>query len=146
MDSKTREYFNQKVKRFFALAPIAYLTDVNQFGLKWLTKFRNIIDDAANLFHVYVLEENGCTKNNEWEQTKDYECKNTGFLCDVTDSFPDENFKTNSANSAIGQANEKVHNPSGSSSKCFDHYAQIINGGAGNTPIFRPFDYGWFQN
>lgn len=146
MDAKTRDFFNKKVKRFFALAPIAYLSDVTEFGLKWLTNFRDIIDDAAKLLHVYVLEEAGCTKNNDWEKVKDMTCKKINFLCDIDDSFPDEFIKTNPSNSVVGHKNAKIHNPSGSSSKCFDHYAQIINGGAGNTPIFRPFDYGWFEN
>merc|ERR1711935_386607 len=143
MDSKTRDYFNSKVKRFFALAPIAYLSDVTRFGLKWLTNFAKIIDDAAKVFHIYVLEESGCTKNNEWEQTKAYECKKSGFLCDVNDQWPDEEIKTSPYDSKQGIANLQTHDPSGASAKCFDHYAQIINSG---NPIFCPYNYGWFQN
>lgn len=146
MDEKTRDFFNKKVKRFFALAPIAYLTDITDFGYKWLSKFRDLIDDAANLFNIYVVEEAGCTKNNEWEQAKDYTCKKSNFLCEIDDSFPDEDIKINSADSTLGHNNLKIHDPSGASVKCFNHYAQIINGGSGNTPIFRPFDYGWFLN
>jgi len=39
------------------------------------------------------------------------------------------------------------HEPSGTSSRCVQHYAQLINGDKDGNPVFWKYDYGsWYNN
>ena len=149
-DAKTRDFMNSHVKRFFALAPIAFLTEVTETGLSWISQYQVLIDDAAKLFKVWAIAENGCSKNNDWDTVRADSCKRNNFLCKDDDFWPVKSLSVNPNDSAAARTLLFQHDPSGASVKCLAHYAQMINGelnlATGKTPIFRPYSLGWWGN
>jgi hypothetical protein len=126
------------------------LTEVKETGLSWISQYEVLIDDAAKLFKVWAIAENGCTKNNDWDTVRADSCKRNNFMCKDDDFWPVRNLSVNPNDSAAAKGLLWVHDPSGASVKCLAHYAQMIKGevnlATGKLPIFRPYSYGWLEN
>ena len=134
-DPLTKEFMRKHTERFFALSPIAFMTQVTNIALEWASDLEKIIDFFTNTLDVWQIGSISCDYSNlGWDAFSEYMCKNYNFLCAHHDL--NINFKKNSKRLGYDLSY------SGISIKHAVHFSQLINGDSNHNPIFRNFDYG----
>ena len=133
-DPSTKAFIRKHTERFMALAPIVYMTNVTQIALKILPNFGKTIKHLTDDLGIYQIGSISCGFfNPDWASVQNWSCTNLGFLCHRSELFPD-NWKQQ------GLQGLDLSN-SGASVVQLIHYRQLINGGPGDDPIFRKYDY-----
>ena len=128
-DPISKTYVRAHTERFFALSPIAYMTQITTEALSWVSNIEQTIDFAANVLHVWQIGGLNCDDESpQWAALAYQMCKRIAFLCDRSDL-------------SLGDLSDD-----GASVKQLAHYAQLIKGGDNGVPVFRPYDYGTNEN
>ena len=140
-DNVTKKYIIGKTSRFFALSPVAYMTEIIGSTFRVLAKYNKQIYDTAEFLHIDQLLNYGCINpNNLVVQGLSLACKLFKSACNELDRITLGSPTVNDLPTILSTF--ITHVPSGASSRCFEHYAQLIEGGKNHAPIFRKYDFG----
>ena len=89
VDLKTKALMHDHTERFIAIAPIVFMTKINQIALEWLSKIANTLDDLALNLHIYEIGSIDCFSFNgqlsNWDIISLYQCEKNNFLCSRND-------------------------------------------------------------
>ena len=125
-DKKTKEYIRKHTEIFFALSPIVYLTKVEHSLIEKTVDFYKTAKRITESLGAYQVGSMNCKLENPvFNFLQDEMCNIVSFLCDKDHLY-------------LGA---KSFSKSGASVKSLLHYAQLIEGGKDDAPIFRPFNY-----
>ena len=129
-----------KVEKFIAFAPIVYLVGLkDEKSLFYYLSTHNYIK-LLHLFHIERLGEKKFMQNNFEKYALKFFCYVYKFLCDwileLVDGDPE-------VDDMEQMPHFLLHLPARSSSRCFEHYAQLIKN---NDSQFKYFDFGEKRN
>ena len=139
-----RKLLKEKTEIFFAIEPIVYMTEINNTVLRQGVIISDSITKVARDLGINELSTAKCTANDSWLKVLSYACETFGFLCEGYDVINGFDSKVDNINKVLETFQE--HNPSGTSLRSFEHYAQLIKGKDFNwlqnrIPTFRMYDY-----
>jgi len=144
LDSISKDFVSAYTTNVFQLAPIAYLTHFEIGAIVAAARIWPHLLSALDFIGLYDFMPAGCIKSPGFESFVRWMCSTLGFFCGTfvdivayVGGFDSKYDDPDAASRAL------FHEPSGASSRCSAHYAQMINGdGNDHEPIFRKFDMG----
>lgn len=144
LDSISRDFVSAYTTNVFQLAPIAYLTHFEIGAIVAASRIWPHLLSTLDFLGLYDFMPAGCIKSPGFESFVRWMCSTLGFFCGTFEDivayvggFDSKYDDQDAASRAL------FHEPSGASTRCLAHYAQMINGGGNDRlPIFRKFDMG----
>ena len=140
LDDTTKDFVTKHTEHFFAMAPISYLTYVGDHLVDFLAHLQGVLDNVGKDIHLYEIMSNGCEKNNIWEDIIAFSCNILQFLCNPIEELQGWDPSVDNIDKQLAVTQE--HNPSGTSLRSLDHYAQMMDGDSEGNPVFRKYDFG----
>jgi len=141
-DDSTKEYVRKYTKKFIAIAPIAYMTEIKDKEYLFLSKYVKLIDHITKLTGVDDVMDLGCFSPDT------FVLKNFNKVCNAVPSacakLVDSYVGDSDVNNIVGRINILLaYFPSGDSVRSYEHYGQLIyktdeHGDA----VFQAFDFG----
>ena len=143
LDPISRDYLSQYTSHVFQLAPVAYLTHFDISYIKAEAKYWKTALAGFDLAGIYEAMPAGCINGSPFIPFAEMTCKKLGIFCGfffdtigITLGF-DAKY-----DDVYGAIKAPFHEPSGTSTKGFAHYAQhMIGDGPDHTPIYRRYDF-----
>lgn len=140
-DETTKTYIRSKTSRFFALNPIAYMTHIKSGQLKTFSHHAELLFGIAEFLGINNIVNWGCINPNTLT------IKALVWACNTFKSACNELARLEVGDPTVLDFTDVfgtiiTHVPSGGTAKCFDHFAQLIDGDKNGNPTFRKFDYG----
>lgn len=129
-----------KILKFIAFAPIVYLIGLKEKESLFYYLSTHDYVKLLNLFHIYRLGEKKIVQNAFEKYALKLFCYTYKFLCDWFLEFVDGDPDVDDMSQ---MSNFLKHLPARSSSRSFEHYAQLIKN---NDSKFRHFDFGEERN
>jgi hypothetical protein len=116
-DDSTKNFLRKHTKRFIAVAPIAYMTQVTSSGLEYISKFVKLGSFAEDAFGIHGILQGGCFQDPDWIEAMAWACDNLKQFCTgLTDFFIGSNAIDNLESNFDTLIN---HLPSGASVNAF---------------------------
>jgi hypothetical protein len=140
-DPLNKEFMRQHTGHFFALSPIAFLSQSTDEIAIFVSKLEIALTDIVDILHVYELGSLNCDLvHPDWDAVSSHSCSKYNFLCDRIELDINRIGRSTLDNIELSR--------SGASFKQYTHYSQLFDGCTINEksgqPCFQKFDYTGF--